>query len=161
MYHIYEKMPHNSRVWVYASNQTLTNIQKETINQQIPAFLAQWTAHKQELYASYHIFYDRFLVLAIDEQLQGASGCSIDASVRFVQELGKNIGVDFMCRDVFFKENNETLKQISPLKIKNAVQNQEIAFDTLIFNPIINTKNDLETSWQQKAGESYLKKYFF
>lgn len=156
----FEKISPNARVWVYASDKPLNSIQKQEINTEIPNFLAQWTAHKQDLYASFEVFFDRFLIIAIDEQLQGASGCSIDASVRFVQELGAKLGVDFMCRDIFFIQNDNTLTQISPLKVKNVIQNQEINPKTLIFNPTISQKQDIDTIWQQPAEQSFLKRYF-
>ncbi len=166
MYFPYEKISPNARIWVYASHQPITQAQKDIVMTEMPVFLHQWTAHKQDLYASFIILWDRFLVIAIDENLQGASGCSIDASVRFVQQLGEKLHLDFLCRDIFFikntAENSDTLGQISPLKIKNAVQNNEITPETIIFNQNVTKKQDfdLDNIWQQKAENTFLKKYF-
>ena len=53
----------------------------------IHAFLTQWTAHGASLNAGVSIPYNRFIVIALDESQQEATGCSIDASVKIIQEI--------------------------------------------------------------------------
>jgi hypothetical protein len=51
------------------------------------AFLENWAAHGTSLVSSYQLKYNRFIILAVDQDVQSATGCSIDASVEFIQSL--------------------------------------------------------------------------
>ena len=63
------------------------------ISSDLDAFLTSWTAHGNDLNAGYEIKYKRFIIIALDQSTQGATGCSIDASVRFIQELERKYNV--------------------------------------------------------------------
>jgi hypothetical protein len=40
--------------------------------------------HGTSLVSSYQLKYNRFIILAVDQDVQSATGCSIDASVEFI-----------------------------------------------------------------------------
>jgi hypothetical protein len=44
----------------------------------------KWAAHGTSLVSSYQLKYNRFIILAVDQDVQSATGCSIDASVEFI-----------------------------------------------------------------------------
>jgi hypothetical protein len=48
----------------------------------LQAFLENWAAHGTSL-VSLISKYNRFIILAVDQDVQSATGCSIDASVEF------------------------------------------------------------------------------
>jgi hypothetical protein len=50
----------------------------------LQAFLENWAAHGTSLVSSYQLKYNRFIILAVDQDVQSATGCSIDASVEFI-----------------------------------------------------------------------------
>ena len=89
----FDKLPEESRVWIYQSNRVFTVGELDFIKANANDFLNNWTAHGANLQAAIDIPYDRFLVIALNESLQSASGCSIDSSVRFIQNLEKKLGV--------------------------------------------------------------------
>jgi hypothetical protein len=41
------------------------------------------------LVSSYQLKYNRFIILAVDQDVQSATGCSIDASVEFINPRTK------------------------------------------------------------------------
>ena len=92
----YNQLPNNSRVWVYQSDREFTQQEIDFISKNAEAFINQWTRHGSDLKGSFTIKYNQFLVLAVDEGFNNVSGCSIDASVHFVQELEKALQVDMM-----------------------------------------------------------------
>ena len=49
-------------------------------------FVGGWKARAQ-LAAAYRIIADQFLIIAVDESLQQATGCSIDKSVHLLKSL--------------------------------------------------------------------------
>ena len=77
----------------------------EEIHGYMKEFITQWTVHGKSLAAGYEIPYRRFIILGLDQSQAAASGCSIDASVHFIQGLEKKYGVDLLDKmNVTFKQ---------------------------------------------------------
>ncbi|MEY4594162.1 MAG: hypothetical protein RIQ47_572, partial [Bacteroidota bacterium] len=105
-----EEMPASSRVWVFMSDREWSESEIELIRFAIRPFLDDWTAHQKALKSSYAIFYNRFLVLAVDEQFTSASGCSIDKSVNFIKSLEQQLSCNLMNRMLFaYKKDDRAL----------------------------------------------------
>ena len=81
----FESLPDESRVWIYQANRSFTEEELEEISKKLDAFIEKWTAHGADLRAGYTIKYKRFLILALDQNSNAATGCSIDAYVNFIQ----------------------------------------------------------------------------
>ena len=77
----------NSRIWIYAAEQKLTNEQANHILKSISNHLQNLEAHKVPLTAGVTILENRFIVVALDENENGASGCSIDTLQKLIQNL--------------------------------------------------------------------------
>jgi len=85
----FDQLPDHSRIWIYPSQRPLTPDELVSIKEKITAFLEDWTAHGADLQAGFCIPYDQFIVIALNEDSQSATGCSIDKSVHFIQSLEK------------------------------------------------------------------------
>src|ERR1700712_476692 len=83
----------NSRVWVYQSDKQLSDADVIKLQVQLDNFTTGWTAHNNQLKAKAEIRYNRFIVLIVDESQAGASGCSIDKSVHFMQQVEQQFGI--------------------------------------------------------------------
>jgi hypothetical protein len=88
-----------------------------------------------------------------------ASGCSIDASTRWLKDLGAEMNLDFFDRSVTFLQNNE-LKTAEIGKIKSLVSEEMLTPDTLIFNNLVPNIQEFNNNWQVKASDSWMKRYF-
>ena len=87
-----------SKVWIYHCSDVIPEEKIPEIKQHIFNFVSQWVSHSRELKAYGNIFHNRLLCLFVDESQAGASGCSIDSSVRFIKDLGAHYNVDFFDR---------------------------------------------------------------
>ena len=150
----------SSRIWIYQADRPFTKEENEIILSSTLAFMDKWAAHGQDLKASVTIKYNQFLIIATDESFNTASGCSIDSSVHFVQDVGNKFNIDFFDRmKLGFLINNEVV--IIPLNdIKQAVKDKRVDQNSLFFQNTITLKGELETGWLVKSGESWLKRYF-
>ena len=81
-------LPDASRVWVYTCNRTLSASERQEVEEALGAFLKGWAAHGKPLHAQATVVLDQLVVLAVDESMQAATGCSIDASVTALKGLG-------------------------------------------------------------------------
>jgi len=87
----FHMLPEESRIWIYASEKALNTEQKSHILNYISEHLKGWNAHKIPLTAGVTILEDHFIVVALDEGENGASGCSIDTLQKTIQELEKEL----------------------------------------------------------------------
>ena len=83
----FEDMPSNSRVWIFQSNRPFSALESKEIEMSLNLFLKSWTAHGKSLLSSFKINYNRFIIIALDESNNSATGCSIDSCVHFIQKL--------------------------------------------------------------------------
>jgi hypothetical protein len=156
MYITFEQMPANARVWVYQANKNLSEEETSLIEQDLITFVEKWTAHQQTLKASAKVFFNRFLVLSVDESLNGVSGCSIDASVHFLQELENRFSIQLFDRLKLAYWDGNDIKTDSLKSLKQKITDGVLQENTLIFNNLVSIKQDFETQWQQPAIASWL-----
>ena len=153
-------LPDHSRIWIYQSNRPFLPEEKAKINEMATDFIAEWTAHGNELKAGSGIFYDHFLILSVNERVTGVSGCSIDASIRFIRQLESLFGIELTDRSKIAYLEQHSVRFTNLQNIKNQIANQHITPDTLIFNNLVQTKGALKDQWLIPAGDSWMKKYF-
>lgn len=151
------KFSPDSKVWIYQSNRHLKDEEVETIKSELSTFAHSWVSHSNALKAVGLVFFNRFLILMVDESISGASGCSIDKSVHFMKTLEAKYNI------VLFDRMN--VAYVDGEEIKSANRNEVIALyskglindDTRVFNNMANTKAQLENEWVIPLSQSWVK----
>ena len=145
-----------SKVWVYQGSRMFTLAEALEVESLLNKFSSEWRSHGQEVYAYCNLFFGRFVVLMADETHATVGGCSTDASVRFVKELGQKFNVDFFNRtNLAFLINNKI--QVLPMNQLNyALDNYFINPETLYFNNLVATKDQLENNWIVPVKDSWI-----
>lgn len=156
----FDHLPDSSRIWIYQSDRLLTEKEAEDILSQANEFVDNWNSHGRDLIAGAEVLLNRFIVLSVNEDHKGASGCSIDHSVNFIRELEKTYQISLLDRSkIAFMEDQAV--QITDLKeLEKKIDAGMITADTLIFNNLVEKKGDLEKKWIIPAGSTWIKKYF-
>ncbi|WP_229235547.1 MULTISPECIES: hypothetical protein [Emticicia] len=161
MYVDFDKIPLDARIWVYQANRQLTDNEANTIENYLKPAINQWAAHGAALLASAKVLYNRFVIIGLDQNMNAASGCSIDASTRWFKELGEALNIDFFDRSQAYLEGDE-IKAFSVFQAKKMVEGGLISAETIIFNNnTLATLGDLKTKWQIKAIDAPTLKRFF
>ena len=122
----FNTLPEESRIWIYQANRSFTDTEIDEIESKLQTFLTNWSAHGSDLQAGYLIKYKRFIVIALNQNLQAATGCSIDASVQFIQQLEKDYSVDLM------DKMNVSYKQGDFIAYKNLKDFRQMAKDKAV-----------------------------
>ncbi|MFD2573665.1 hypothetical protein ACFSUS_23705 [Spirosoma soli] len=156
----FDKLPETARVWVYQANRPLSADDVVTIGQALEPALNQWAAHGQPLLASAKVVEDRFVVVGVDEGFNLPSGCSIDASVRTLQEIGQQVDVDFFDRSAAVRAVDGSVTVYPLPTIKAAVADGLLTPTTAVFNTLVKTKAEFLSDWTIPAADSWLKRYF-
>ncbi len=160
MYVDFDKLPDNARVWVYQANRPLTDGDVKTIEEALQPALSQWSAHGQPLLASARVIENRFVIIGVDEGYTLPSGCSIDASVRTLQDIGRQVDADFFDRSAAVQIADGSVQIFALPALKAAVTQGSITPDTTVFNTLVNTKVEFMVNWRIRAVDSWLKRYF-
>ena len=151
----FEQLPETSRIWVYQANRNFSEEELKEIHELLPQFLTQWTAHGASLHAGYEVRYNRFIIIGLDQSLASASGCSIDASVHFIQGLEKRYGVELLDRmNVSFKQG-EYITYKSMADFKKMAREKAINQNTIVFNNLVANKQEYLDHWEVPASESW------
>ncbi|MBC8154763.1 MAG: hypothetical protein H7Z72_17840 [Bacteroidetes bacterium] len=161
----FDQIADDARVWVYQASRPLSEADSIAVEQSLQPALNGWAAHGQPLVASARVLEDRFVVVAVDENQALPSGCSIDASVHFVQSIGQQLGqagapVDFMDRSAAYQSADGSVKTLALPDIKTAVADGRLTPETRVFNTLVKTKAEFLSHWQLKAADTWLKRYF-
>lgn len=153
-------MPENARLWVYQADRPFTFQEEEAIRELTQHFVGQWAAHGQPLRAASSIEHHQFIILAVDESMHTASGCSIDASVGLIREIQDRFQVNLLDRTkiAFLIDGKVTLVPMTQLK--DAINTGQIDAQTKVFNNAIDKASEWKAHWLQPAGETWMKRYF-
>jgi hypothetical protein len=151
------ELPGHSRIWIYQSNRELSDNEITSISEKTKQFLESWTSHDQALKASFEIRYNRFLILMIDEKVADAGGCSIDKSVHFIQSLEKDHQMNFFDRMNFAFKKGDTVDSLLSKEFEKRLAIGELSDGTIVFNNLIQTKDELSTKWEIPLKDSWHK----
>jgi len=145
----------NSRVWVYQANKTLTENEVNQIQNELDSFAKSWTAHNHQLKAKGEVRYSRFIILTVDENQAGASGCSIDKSVRFIQELEQQHDITLLDRfNLAYREGSE-VHSAPRHAFEQMLKQGAIGTNTIVFNNMVQNLADLKTKWEVPFKDSW------
>lgn len=160
MYVPFENLPEESRIWIYQSNRKFSDAEFAEIDTAVQSFLNEWAAHGTSLEASYQLKYNRFIILAVNQDVQMATGCSIDASVEFIQSLEKKYSVDLLDKmNVTFKLG-EHIAHKPLLDFKKMVKDKAVTENTIVFNNLVNNVQEFNESWEVAAADSWHSRFF-
>ena len=157
MYSPPENLPGHSRIWIYQCGSELTQAAQTAINDEARQFVESWTAHNQALHAGFEILYNRFLIIMVDEKTSGASGCSIDKLFHFIQSLEKKLDVTFLDRMKFAYLLDGRVEAVSRTEFESLFSRGTLHGDTIVFNNLIETKEELNTGWRIPLKNSWHK----
>lgn len=160
MYVPFENISDEARIWIYQSNRKLSEEEVNDITSKCQDFIENWNAHGTALEASFLIKYNRFIVFVVNQDMQAASGCSIDASVHFIQQLEKEYQIELLDKmNVTFKIG-EHIAYKPLIDFKKMAKEKAVTGNTIVFNNLVNTKSEFLEFWEVPASESWHSRFF-
>ena len=145
----FKNMPDDSRIWIYQSDKDLNEFEISIIDDKTTSFLDSWKAHGKDLECSYSIINKRFIVIAVNENINNIGGCSIDYSLQLIL-LNRLI--------VNYKVDNK-IASTSLNDLKNKIKDGGFTSETIIFNTAIKTKGELLNNFEIDIKSSWLSKF--
>lgn len=156
MYIPFENLPESSKIWIYQSERKLTDEEVVKISELLHAYTETWQAHGADLKASYRVMYNHFVILAVNEDANAATGCSIDDSVRAIKSIQKHIKTNLLDRlSITYKDRDGRVKIASKKIFKEMVETGELSEQTIVFNNMITKLGEYEKYWEVPMHKSW------
>lgn len=159
----FDQIPDRARLWAFAASRPLSDAEAEPFLKATDEFLVAWTAHKVPLATAREWRFDQFVFVAVDEAAAGASGCSIDALVRFMRHAEEELGVRLTDNgSVWFRTPDGPIACTSREGFAQLAEQGTVSPDTLVFDNTILTVGALrEGRWEVPAQRAWHARAFF
>lgn len=131
------------------------------IEETLKDFTEKWQSHGSPIKGAAYLFFGQFIVLLADETTTGVSGCSTDSSVRLIKEIEQQFSVNMFDRITLAFVVKDKVQLLPLSQLQYAVENEFINGDTLYFNNLVQTKNELENNWIIPVKNSWLNKKLY
>jgi len=152
----FEKLPDDSRVWVFSADRTLDDRQSKQLLDEVDRFLPTWTAHGAPLTVGRDWRYGRFLTIAVDQSSAGASGCSIDGLFRTLKSLEPRIGASLVTSGlVFFRDQTGAIQSVDREKFTDLGAEGILSADTTAFDPTVTTLREWRARFELPLRDSW------
>ena len=146
----------DSRVWIYQSNRLFSISEAFEVEDMLHSFTSSWFSHGAEVKGAAHLFFGQFIILLADEKATGVSGCSTDSSVRLIKDIEQRFGVNMFDRTTLSFVVKDKVQLLPMNQLQYAFENNFINTDTLYFNNLVQTKEELESKWIVPVKDSWL-----
>lgn len=136
----FHALPADARVWVFAASRPLTDAEQRQLLEPVDAYLWQWKAHGAPLTCARELRDARFLAIGVDEAAAGASGCSVDALYRQLQQLERTLGTPLVQGGrVFWRTAEGTVHAGTRADFTEASARGSITPETPVFDTTVTT----------------------
>ena len=146
----------DSRVWVYQSSRAFIDREEAEINEQLEQFYSQWQSHGDPVKGWAKLLFKQFIVFMADETATGVSGCSTDSSVKVVKSIERQYDVNMFDRMVITFLVNGKSEMLPLNQVQYAIDKGYISHDTLLFNNVVLSKQELMNNWLIPLQDSWL-----
>ena len=153
-----ENFSSDSRVWIYQSNRLFSLSEAFEIEDMLNDFTSKWLSHGTPVKGAGYLFFGQFIILMADEKATGVSGCSTDSSVRLIKDIEQKYKLNMFDRTSLAFVVKDKIQLLPLSQLQYGVDNGFISADTLYFNNLVQTKEELENKWMIPIKESWLNK---
>ncbi len=152
----FDSLPDSSRVWVYGADRPLESAAKDKFLAATDVFLSQWKAHGVDLISGREWSEERFLTIGVDQEREGASGCSIDVLFRTFKAMENEIGAKLVTSGlVYFRDRSGAVRAVTRDEFSELGTRGEVDGDTEVFDLSVITLAEWKGRFKSRAADSW------
>lgn len=149
-------LPDDARVWVFASQAPLDEIDEPRLLAAVDGYLMTWKAHGAALTCARTFTEEYFLAVGVDERASGASGCSVDGLFRVLQKIEDGIGTSMVGGgNVYFRDQTGLVVWCTRSQFELMAKLREVSGETTVFDLTVTTVSELRANFERRAQESW------
>lgn len=150
------KFHSDSKVWIYQASRIFSLGEALEIEDLLKVFVENWKSHGTPVKGAAYLLFGQFIILMADETATGVSGCSTDSSVRLIKDMEQQFKVNMFDRTTLAFVVKDKIQLLPLSQLSYASSNGFITGDTLYFNNLVQTKEELESKWIIPVKDSWL-----
>ncbi len=151
-----EGMSDDARIWIFQSSRPLVGEARVKVSTTLITFLKDWAAHGKQLFAAFEIHHDQFIVIAVDEAIAQATGCSMDKLMRTIQQLDEELSLNCLDRmKVAYRTETEGIDEVSVNDFTKMLADGKVSAGTYVFNNVLETLGEWRQSWEVPVSRSW------
>lgn len=155
----FESLSESAKTWVYPASRKFYKNELEKIESKINAFISNWKKEDSEFKASYQFLYDRFIIILAEDQEGKLTNQDLDQVVGFILQIQADYDLELLDRmNVCFKQG-EFVQYKEIKEFKKLLKNKSVSNKTIVFDNLIQTKEELEHFWEVPITESWYNRF--
>lgn len=144
----------NGPVFIFPFSRNLSTSEKDELLNRFETFVSGWSAHGVPLSAGIRTEEDRFLLVSIDEEKAGASGCSKDKLHRFASETFGRMGLEEEKPGRFFVRSHEgKILALSRGQLMEMLDSGVLERGNSLFPTWLDSEEEREKFWGRPISE--------
>ncbi len=152
----FDALPDDGRAWVFGASEPLDAARSAELLRTVDATLAQWSAHGVPLTCARDWREGRFLVVGVDTRDAGASGCSIDALFRALQQLERTLGTALVAGGrIFYRDAKGAVQCVDRAGYLAMARRGDVGGETPVFDTTVTTVGDYRARFERPAAASW------
>ncbi len=154
----FSTLSEEAKVWIYPSSRKFYPQEIDELNEKLKIFVEGWKQDDESFKASFELKYTRFIIFSAEGNT-ALLNADIDKQVAFILQLQEVYNVELLDRmNVCFKQGEYT--QYKELKdFKKLIKNKAVTEKTIVFDNLIETKQELENHWEVPISESWYSRF--
>ncbi|HUQ48795.1 MAG TPA: hypothetical protein VM053_11245 [Gemmatimonadaceae bacterium] len=152
----FDALPASARIWVYGSEPALSSENAKEMLEEVDRFLHGWKAHGVPLHSARDWADDRFLTIGVDQEQEGASGCSIDGLFRTLKGLEASVGGQLVRTGlVYFRARDGEIRAVTRDEFTSLSEKGEIDGNTEVFDLSVTNLAEWKARFRSRAADSW------
>lgn len=151
----YKSLLETSKIYIYPSGRKFYTDEFPVINKKVEKYLKEFSM----IESFFEIKYQRFIIIIISDKTPLSINQNDDL-IAFIQSLEKEFKLSLLDKvNVCFKQGEYVqLKEIPDFK--KLIKNRGVSKKTIVFDNLINTKEEYESYWEMPAESSWISHLF-
>ena len=152
----FQSLPADARLWVFAASDRVTGEHASRLLAAVDEWLSAWKAHGEPLTCARDWRDDRFLAVGVDQSTAGASGCSVDALFRVLQNLQRSLGTTLVGGGrVFYLDRGGDVRTASRDEFAASAAAGDVNADTTVYDTSVTSAAAYRSAFERRAGDSW------
>ncbi|MDP3313643.1 ABC transporter ATPase [Lutibacter sp.] len=152
----FDEIPDDAKLFIFPSSRKFYEIELLEINSLVTAFLNKWESDEIPFNCSYEIRYDRFIIIVVDVSITPLSLENHDALISLILQIEQKYEVLLLDKINVCYKQGEYVQYKELKEFKLLIKNNSVSKNTIVFNTMLNTKEELEFDWEINIMDSWL-----
>ncbi len=159
----FSHLPDDARIWIYAADRDLNELEENRTLEILQTFCASWTSHGRPVLSGAGMAESRFAIIAGHIPGGDISGCGIDASVHALEQAHAELGLEWLpALAVHYRDANGAIRSVSRAAFRAAVAAGDARETTMVFDPGIQRLGDWRAGlFERPATATWHRRAFF